>query len=120
MRIEKVRVEGYRLLEDIEIVLEKNSTVIVGRNNSGKTSFTSIFDCFCGESGARFRLEDFSSLSREKFLNARKLKEEGASPEQIYNTLPIITLSLTFRYDSDAPTLGPSIVTGKQIGRAHV
>ena len=42
----KVRVEGYRLLEDIEIVLEKNSTVIVGRNNSGKTSFTSIFDCF--------------------------------------------------------------------------
>ena len=100
MRIEKVRVEGYRLLEDIEIVLEKNSTVIVGRNNSGKTSFTSIFDCFCGESGARFRLEDFSSLSREKFLNAR-------SPEQIYNTLPIITLSLTFRYDSDAPTLGP-------------
>lgn len=39
MRIEKVRVEGYRLLEDIEIVLEKNSTVIVGRNNSGKTSF---------------------------------------------------------------------------------
>ena len=77
MRIEKVRVEGYRLLEDIEIVLEKNSTVIVGRNNSGKTSFTSIFDCFCGESGARFRLEDFSSLSREKFLNARKLKEEG-------------------------------------------
>lgn len=54
-----------------------------------------------------FRLEDFSSLSREKFLNARKLKEEGASPEQIYNTLPIITLSLTFRYDSDAPTLGP-------------
>ncbi|WP_353842993.1 AAA family ATPase [Acinetobacter sp.] len=33
MRIEKVRVEGYRLLEDIEIVLEKNSTVIVGRNN---------------------------------------------------------------------------------------
>ena len=107
MRIEKVRVEGYRLLDDIEIVLEKNSTVIVGRNNSGKTSFTSIFDCFCGESGARFRLEDFSSLSREKFLNARKLKEEGASPEQIYNTLPIITLSLTFRYDSDAPTLGP-------------
>ena len=40
MRIEKVRVEGYRLLEDIEIVLEKNSTVIVGRNNNGKTSLT--------------------------------------------------------------------------------
>lgn len=107
MRIEKVRVEGYRLLEDIEIVLEKNSTVIVGRNNSGKTSFTSIFDCFCGESGARFRLEDFSSLSREKFLNARKLKEEGATSEHVFDALPTITLSLTFRYDATAPNLGP-------------
>lgn len=107
MRIEKVRVKGYRLLEDIEIVLEKNSTVIVGRNNSGKTSFTSIFDCFCGESGTRFRLEDFSSLSREKFLNARKLKEEGASSELVFDALPTITLSLTFRYDATAANLGP-------------
>ncbi|MHA3103555.1 ATP-dependent nuclease [Acinetobacter sp. ANC 3791] len=107
MRIEKVRVKGYRLLEDVEIVLEKNSTVIVGRNNSGKTSFTSIFDCFCGELGTRFRLEDFSSLSREKFLNARKLKEEGESSELVFNALPIISLSLTFRYDSTAPALGP-------------
>ncbi len=51
MRIEKVRVEGYRLLEDIEIVSRRKelATVIVGRNNSGKTSFTSLFDCFCGE-----------------------------------------------------------------------
>ena len=46
MRIEKVRVEGYRLLEDIEIVLEKNSTVIVGRNNSGKTSLLAYLIVF--------------------------------------------------------------------------
>ena len=46
MRIEKLKVEGFRLLENVEFGLEENSTVIVGRNNSGKTSFTSIFDCF--------------------------------------------------------------------------
>ncbi len=83
MRIEKVRVEGYRLLEDIEIVLEKNSTVIVGRNNSGKTSFTSIFDCFCGESGARFRLEDFSSLSGEVF-KCKKIERRGGESRSRY------------------------------------
>ncbi len=77
MLIEKIKVEGFRLLESVEFGLEENSTVIVGRNNSGKTSFTSIFDCFCGESGARFRLEDFSVLSREKFLKAKELREEG-------------------------------------------
>ena len=53
MRIEKVRVEGFRLLQDVEITLEGNSTVIVGRNNSGKTSFTDIFDRFTrGDRGA--------------------------------------------------------------------
>lgn len=58
MKIEKVRVEGYRLLQDMEVMLEDSSTVIVGRNNSGKTSFTDIFSLFVGSSGARFRLED--------------------------------------------------------------
>jgi ABC-type hemin transport system ATPase subunit len=40
MHIQKVRVEGFRLLQDVEIMLEPGSTVIVGRNNSGKTSLT--------------------------------------------------------------------------------
>lgn len=71
MQIEKVRIEGFRLLQDVEVMLEKSSTVIVGRNNSGKTSFTDIFDRFTGETGARFRLEDFSASQRERFFEAR-------------------------------------------------
>lgn len=98
MRIEKIKVEGFRLLENVEFGLEENSTVIVGRNNSGKTSFTSIFDCFCGESGTRFRLEDFSVLSREKFLKAKELREAGESSEVIFETLPRISLILTFGF----------------------
>lgn len=50
MRIEKVKVEGFRLLQDVEIMLEDSSTVVVGRNNSGKTSLTDIFDRFIGQS----------------------------------------------------------------------
>lgn len=107
MQIEKVRVEGFRLLHDVEIMLEPNSTVIVGRNNSGKTSLTDIFDRFTGETGARFRLEDFSAASRSKFFNARGLREKKASPEEILAALPKITLTLTFVYDSAASNLGP-------------
>ncbi|WP_141691413.1 AAA family ATPase, partial [Acinetobacter pittii] len=106
MRIEKIKVEGFRLLENVEFGLEENSTVIVGRNNSGKTSFTSIFDCFCGESGTRFRLEDFSVLSREKFLKAKELREAGESSEVIFETLPRISLILTFQYNKLSPDLG--------------
>ena len=46
MRIQKVRVEGFRLLQDVEIMLEPGSTVIVGRNNSGKTSLSDVFERF--------------------------------------------------------------------------
>ncbi len=107
MRIEKVRVEGFRLLQDVEIMLEGNSTVIVGRNNSGKTSFTDIFDRFTGETGARFRLEDFSLPQRERFFNAKTLREKTAKPEDVLAALPTLSLTLTFRYDSTAPNLGP-------------
>ncbi|MBU9132958.1 ATP-dependent endonuclease [Burkholderia multivorans] len=107
MRIEKVKVEGFRLLQDIEIMLESNSTVIVGRNNSGKTSLTDIFDRFTGETGARFRLEDFSAASRSKFFDAKALREKGGSPEEVLAALPRIVLTLTFTYDSMTPNLGP-------------
>lgn len=107
MQIEKVRVEGFRLLQDVEIMLEANSTVIVGRNNSGKTSLTDVFDRFFGETGARFRLEDFSAASRSKFFDAKALREKKASPEEILAALPKIVLTLTLAYDSAASSLGP-------------
>ncbi|HHQ4459388.1 ATP-dependent nuclease [Aeromonas rivipollensis] len=107
MQIEKVRIEGFRLLQDVEVMLEKSSTVIVGRNNSGKTSFTDIFDRFTGETGARFRLEDFSASQRERFFKAKTLREEGAKPEDVLAMLPKISLTLTFRYDCAATNFGP-------------
>ncbi len=107
MRIEKVRVEGFRLLQDVELMLEPTSTVIVGRNNSGKTSLTDVFDRFTGENGPRFRLEDFSSALRRKFFEARALREQGESPEEVLEALPKIVLTLTFAYDVAATNLGP-------------
>ena len=61
MKITKVRVEGFRLLQDVEVSIEAMSTVVVGRNNSGKTSLTEIFERFLGDRPGSFRLEDFSS-----------------------------------------------------------
>lgn len=106
MRIEKIEVKGFRLLQDVEIMLESNSTVIVGRNNSGKTSLTDVFDRFIGQGGTRFRLEDFSAASRAKFFGARTLRESGAKPEDVLAAFPTISLTLTFAYDTTAPNLG--------------
>lgn len=107
MRIQKVRIEGFRLLRDVEIMLEPGSTVIVGRNNSGKTSLTDVFERFAGDGGAKFRLEDFSAGTRSKFFEAKELREEGVDPGRVLSALPRITITLTFVYDIAAPSLGP-------------
>jgi predicted ATPase len=106
MRIERIRVEGFRLLENVEILFEPTSTVIVGRNNSGKTSLTDVFDRFAGDNGPKFRLEDFSAGIRSKFLEAREKRVAGDAPEGILAVLPTISVTLTFRYDP-AEELGP-------------
>lgn len=107
MHIAKVRIEGFRLLEDVEVLLEPASTVIVGRNNSGKTSLTDVFDRFTGEAGPRFRLEDFSEGIRSKFFDAKTLRDQEAPPEAVLAALPKIAITLFFAYDADAADLGP-------------
>ena len=72
MAITNVRVEGFRLLKDVNLSLEKETTVIVGRNNSGKTSLTSIFERFLRDQGKSVRLEDFSSENQSRFFDAKK------------------------------------------------
>lgn len=46
MKIEKVEINNFRLLKNTSLSLQEKTTVIVGRNNSGKTSLTEIFRRF--------------------------------------------------------------------------
>ncbi|MBN8765614.1 MAG: ATP-dependent endonuclease [Thiobacillus sp.] len=107
MRIDKVKITNFRLLEDVEVSFEKVTTVIVGRNNSGKTSLTEFFDRLIGEGSNKFKLEDFSASARPKFIAAKKLRQEGAEPQTILDVLPVISATITLSYDPDAPNLGP-------------
>lgn len=107
IRLTNAHVEGFRLLENIEIAVEASTTVVVGRNNSGKTSLTEVFDRFLGEQAGRFRLEDFSAVVRPKFLSAKALRDGGATaPEAVLTELPVIALTLTFTYDQADDDLG--------------
>ena len=65
MYIHKVKVKNFRLLMDIELVLEEDTTLIVGRNNSGKTSLSEVMRRLLTDTSTTFQLEDFSSASYE-------------------------------------------------------
>ena len=51
MRISQVEIKNFRLLADVELVLEDQTTVIVGRNNSGKTSLSEVMRRLLSDGG---------------------------------------------------------------------
>lgn len=108
VKLSNVRVDGFRLLESVDIAIEQGATVIVGRNNSGKTSLAEVFDKFLGEHVGAFRLEDFSAAVRANFLTAKTARDAADSqPEAVIAALPRIMLTLTFTYDGAEADLGP-------------
>jgi len=107
VKLSHVNVKGFRLLENVDISIEQSATVIVGRNNSGKTSLTEVFDKFLGEHVASFRLEDFSTAVRAQFVLAKTMRDATDTlPEAVLAVLPYISLTLTFTYDGADADLG--------------
>lgn len=107
MQIHKVTLRNFRLLADVELVLEDQTTLIVGRNNSGKTSLSEAIRRFLVDQNPKFQIEDFSSASYDGFCEALKAKNAGGQDDEVRALIPSIELRLLFRYDPEQPELGP-------------
>lgn len=59
MRIIKIEVKNFRLLKDFSIELEESLSLVVGKNNTGKTSILSVLDKFLNEK-SKFSYDDFN------------------------------------------------------------
>ncbi|MBW7455095.1 ATP-dependent endonuclease [Paenibacillus sepulcri] len=62
MKITKLKVENFRLLRSFELDLEHELSLIIGKNNCGKTSLLSLLEKFIGakSSSNTFTLDDFN------------------------------------------------------------
>ncbi|MDX8437124.1 ATP-dependent endonuclease [Mesorhizobium abyssinicae] len=107
MRIKKVAIKNFRLLSDVSLVLETSETVIVGRNNSGKTSLSEVMRRLLDDGPVTFQLEDFSSASYRGFCAAAHARLAGQQEDEVRALLPAIELRLYCTYDPNAPELGP-------------
>ncbi|MFC1523815.1 ATP-dependent endonuclease [Thermodesulfobacteriota bacterium] len=99
MKTSRISIKNFRLLEDVELCLEDGATVIVGRNNSGKTSLTELFRRILGEKTLRFRLEDFSLGIHEQFWVAFELFRVEGNEEEIRDSLPTISITMVIEYE---------------------
>jgi putative ATP-dependent endonuclease of OLD family len=61
MKISKIKINNFRLLKQFEIDLEDDLSLVIGKNNCGKTSLLSVLEKFIGsKSNANFTYDDFS------------------------------------------------------------
>lgn len=101
MKLESVSIRNFRLLQDVTLCLEDSATVIVGRNNSGKTSLTELFRRIFSDTAPKFRVEDFSLSSQESFWDACRLYNDSTEEKVVRSVLPTIETMLRISYKTN-------------------
>lgn len=59
MKIKKIEVENFRLLKNFSMDLENELSLVIGKNNTGKTSILSVLDKFINEK-SKFSYDDLN------------------------------------------------------------
>ena len=102
MQLTKIRIKNYRLLVDAELEVDSKTTLIVGRNNTAKTScFQCISSVLRGES---FSYNDYPLSKREElFSKIASFMENELSFEELRDKLDTISVEFSVDYSSDGP-----------------
>lgn len=108
MRIKNITINNYRLLRSVSVDLEDDITLVVGKNNSGKTSFFEVLRMLLSDE-SKLTFEDFSQTCYVDFKKAHSYfeasliaandedKEEAET--QMQETIPKIELYIEIVYD---------------------
>ena len=67
MKIERIQVRNFRILKDFDVDFEDDLSVVIGKNNVGKTSFLVILEKFLSTTKPEFAFDDFS-ISEQKMI----------------------------------------------------
>ena len=102
MQLAKIRIKNYRLLVDAELEVDPKTTLIVGRNNTAKTS---CFECI-GKvlDGTPFSFNDYPLLKRENlYTDFASFMAKEITFEDLCERLEPISIEFLVDYSLDAP-----------------
>ena len=108
MHISKIQIKNFRLLKDIEIDIDQKTTLIVGRNNSAKTSLLHLISKVLKNS-SQLSYNDYPLRERNKALKYLLLfKNKTISFEKLQHKIakPSITFFVDYSDEGDADNLG--------------
>jgi predicted ATP-dependent endonuclease of OLD family len=114
MYLKTINIKNYRLLNDLEIDLDVATTIIVGKNNTGKTSMMNLISKIT--QGGKLTFHDYSINCRDDFYKATEsyLKNKLSYSDFITNVL-CPSIKFIISYDLEEPnqplgTLVPFII----------
>ena len=89
MKVSKIRIKNFRLLKDIEIDLEDELSLIIGKNNCGKTSIlTCLNKLLTSQSGTSLNFDDINLEFQGKLvdciLNSKSWNDEKNKGIEVY------------------------------------
>lgn len=93
MLIRKIKIQNFRLLKDFSIDLEEDLSLIIGKNNTGKTSLLTLLERFLSGKQNNFTFHDFNIEFQEEIEEALSKDIE----KEDYNNLGI-NLKLYIEY----------------------
>lgn len=94
MKIKNIVINNYRLLKDFSIDLEDDLSLVIGKNNCGKTSFLSLLEKFLIADTNNFSFEDFNLEYQQKLRE--DMKTEAAEDYSFR-----LRLRMYIHYDKD-------------------
>lgn len=100
MKLDSAQIRNFRMLENMDIDFEDVLSLVIGKNNSGKTSFLSILEKFLCENKPEFAFEDFSIRAQQSILT---LENSAMTPDN-YSEIAL-SLKLYISY-TDTDNIG--------------
>lgn len=92
MHLKSIKINNYRRLANVKIDLDREISIFVGANNSGKTSVAHAMHFFVGGARDRVRFHDISAC-RWSDIDAFEAGQENAA-------LPVLSVDLWFQVES--------------------
>lgn len=102
MYLKKIRIKNYRLLIDTELEVDTKTTLIVGRNNTAKTSCFICIACALNDKNLSF--DDYPLSKRESFYkNIDSFMAKEITFDSLCKLLEPISIEFYVDYSSEQP-----------------
>ena len=104
MKIESIYINNFRLLKDFKLNLEDSLTLVLGKNNTGKTSLLTCLDKFINNSDKKKIFADDFNVDYRNEIERIVTETTELTEDEFNSNIYGISLRIVISYDEDDNT----------------